>query len=55
MHSVPFPKDTVEFSLLGLRPHAAQLLLVAAQAPGVMADLLRAQPTVPIQHLKWNI
>lgn len=54
-HSVLLPKDTVELSVLRLRAHAAQLLLVAAQAPGVIADLLRAQTTVPIQHLKWNI
>lgn len=53
--SLRFPKDTVEFSVLGLWPHAAQLLLVTAQAPGVIADLFRAQTTVPIQHLKWNI
>lgn len=50
-----FPKDTVQLPVLGLGAHAAQLLLVAAQAPGVVADLLGAQATVPIQHLKWNI
>lgn len=50
-----FPEDTVEFSVLGLRPHAAQLLLMAAQAPGVIADLFRAQTAVSIQHLKWNV
>lgn len=54
-HPAVLSKDTVQLPLLGLRPHAAQLLLVAAQAPGVVADLLRAQAAVPIQHLKWNI
>lgn len=44
----PVDKDTVEFSVLGLGAHAAQLLLVAAQAPGVVADLLRAQPAIAV-------
>lgn len=55
-HAVPpFPqdsasadKDTVEFPVLGLGAHAAQLLLVAAQAPGVVADLLGAQTAVAV-------
>jgi hypothetical protein len=41
-------KDTVELSVLRLGAHAAQLLLVTAQAPGVVADLLRTQTTVAI-------
>lgn len=52
---LPFPqdftsadKDTVEFPVLGLGAHAAQLLLVAAQAPGVVADLLGAQTAVAV-------
>lgn len=45
-HSVD--KDTVEFSVLGLGAHAAQLLLVAAQAPGVVADLLGAQTAIAV-------
>lgn len=32
-------QDTVELPLLGFGAHAAELLLVAAQAPGVVADL----------------
>lgn len=48
-------KDTEEFAVLGFRPHAAELLFVAAEAPGVVADLLRTQPTVPVQHLEGNV
>lgn len=33
-------KDTEEFAVLGLGSHAAELLFVTAEAPGVMADLL---------------
>lgn len=33
-------KDTEEFAVLGFRPHAAELLFVAAEAPGVVTDLL---------------
>lgn len=32
-------QDTVKLPLLGFRAHATELLLVAAQAPGVVADL----------------
>lgn len=41
-------KDTVEFSVLGLRAHPAQLLFVTAQTPGVVADLLRTQTTIAV-------
>lgn len=42
-------KDTVELPVLGLGAHAAQLLLVTAQAPRVVADLsLRTQTAVAI-------
>lgn len=33
-------KDTEEFAVLGFRPHAAELLFVAAEAPGVVTDPL---------------
>lgn len=41
-------EELVEFSVLGLGAHAAQLLLVAAQAPGVVADLLGAQAAIAV-------
>lgn len=48
-------KDTVELPVLGLGAHAAQLLLVTAQTPGVVADPLRTQAAVAIQHLERNV
>lgn len=48
-------KDTEEFAVLGFRPHAAELLFVAAEAPGVVTDLLWTQTTVPVQHLEGNV
>lgn len=48
-------QDTVELPLLGFGAHAAELLLVAAQAPGVVADLFWAQAAVAIQHLEGYI
>lgn len=48
-------KDTEEFAVLGFRPHAAELLFVAAEAPGVVTDLLGTQTTVPVQHLEGNV
>lgn len=47
-HTISVDKDTVEFSVLGLRAHTAQLLLVAAQAPGVVTDLLRTQTAIAV-------
>lgn len=47
-------KDTEEFTVLGLGAHAAELLLVAAEAPGVVT-LLVTQAAVPVQHLEGNV
>lgn len=47
-------KDTEEFAVLGLGAHAAELLLVAAEAPRVVT-LLVTQAAVPVQHLEGNI
>lgn len=48
-------KDTEEFAVLGFRPHAAELLFVAAEAPGVVTDFLGTQTAVPVQHLEGNV
>lgn len=48
-------KDTEELAVLGFGPHATELLLVASEAPGVVADLLRTQTAVPVQHLERNV
>lgn len=48
-------EDTEEFAVLGFGPHAAELLFVAAEAPGVVSDLLRTQTAVPVQHLERDI
>lgn len=48
-------QDTVELPLLGFRTHAAELLFVAAQAPGVVADLFWAQAAVAVQHLEGHV
>lgn len=48
-------EELVKLAVLGLRAHAAQLLLVTAQAPGVVADLLRTQTTVAVQHLERDV
>lgn len=48
-------KDTEQFAVLGLGPHAAELLFVAAEAPRVMTDLLWCHTTVPVQHLEGNV
>lgn len=47
-------KDTEEFAVLGLGAHAAELLLVAAEAPGVVTFLV-TQAAVPVQHLEGNV
>lgn len=48
-------KDTEELAVLGFGAHAAELLLVAAEAPGVVTDLLGTQAAVPVQHLEGNV
>lgn len=48
-------EDTEEFAVLGFGPHAAELLFVAAEAPGVVTDLLRAQTAVAVQHLEGDV
>lgn len=52
---VDVKEDTEEFTVLGFRPHSAELLFVAAEAPGVVSDLLGTQTAVPVQHLERNI
>lgn len=48
-------EDTEEFAVLGFGPHAAKLLFVATEAPGVVADLLGTHSAVPVQHLEWHV
>lgn len=55
VHLPQVEEDTEELAVLGLGAHAAELLLVATEAPGVVAYLLRAQAAVPVQHLEGQV